>query len=271
MTKENQTQQPVSGAMTDEQIIETVREIVERDGYDVQDDHQAGLVEAVAVATVRAILSRAQDAQAIRNAALEALRDAVTEAANEWAGYVEVDTAPRVCAAHIGEAFDKAVISLKPYPAAQIGGNVLDALTSALDCWECEHLLTDAVVEKMRHALQSTPAQPVERPDELAYIEACNLAKAIYAQHYREGAEHWRVLPDLRGVISQISNMVAGMTRKQQVRGNAQEPVAIVNKWMGLLDVEMLKNVPEGTLLYTATPQVAQSDAQQSSEKGEQA
>jgi hypothetical protein len=53
--------------------------------------------------------------------------------------------------------------------------------------------------------------------DELAYIEASNLAKSIYSQHYREGNEEWRVLPDLRGVISQISNMVAGMTRRGTV------------------------------------------------------
>lgn len=45
------------------------------------------------------------------------------------------------------------------------------------------------------------------------YDEAANLAKAIYSQHYRNDAREWRVLPDIRGVLSQISNMVAGMTR----------------------------------------------------------
>jgi hypothetical protein len=67
-------------------------------------------------------------------------------------------------------------------------------------------------------------SQPAPQQDELTYIAACNLAKAIYAQHYREGAEDWRVLPDTRGVISQISNMVAGMTRVK-TQPAPQQPV----------------------------------------------
>jgi hypothetical protein len=75
---------------------------------------------------------------------------------------------------------------------------------------------------QMTNADQMPPASAAsagsERPaDSRAYDEACNVAKAIYSQHYREGTEDWRVLPDLRGVISQISNMVAGMTRTDRV------------------------------------------------------
>lgn len=74
--------------------------------------------------------------------------------------------------------------------------------------------------------------EPVTYENERAYNEACNLAKAIHAQHYREDSSYWRVLPDLRGVISQISNMTAGMTRIDHVYRLAapvsaqQEPVA---------------------------------------------
>lgn len=42
--------------MLDERIIETVREIVEREGLDVQDEQQARLLEVVAIETVRALL-----------------------------------------------------------------------------------------------------------------------------------------------------------------------------------------------------------------------
>jgi hypothetical protein len=45
-------------ALSDEQIIEMVQEVVEKDGFDVQDEHQAELVEEVSIAVVRAILSQ---------------------------------------------------------------------------------------------------------------------------------------------------------------------------------------------------------------------
>lgn len=69
--------------------------------------------------------------------------------------------------------------------------------------------------------------------DEIAYAEACNLAKSIHAQHYREDSPNWRVLPDLRGVISQISNMVSGLTRTDHVfRLSApQMPRATIRTW----------------------------------------
>jgi hypothetical protein len=71
-----------------------------------------------------------------------------------------------------------------------------------------------AAVGVLRTALEGQVAQLVVLSgEEVAYIEASNLAKTIYRVHFREGDEYWRVRPDLRGVISQISNMVSVMTR----------------------------------------------------------
>lgn len=78
-----------------------------------------------------------------------------------------------------------------------------------------------ACVNAALAAAPSPASQPVApetaQPDYRVYDEACNLAKAIHAQHYRDDSPNWRVLPDLRGVISQISNMVSGMTRTDHV------------------------------------------------------
>lgn len=86
-------------------------------------------------------------------------------------------------------------------------------------------LTLEQAQELMRNVTIPTAQQAQQ--DELAYIAACNLAKAIHAQHYREDSPHWRVLPDIRGVISQIDNMVAGMTRRQaqQEAGKDAEPL----------------------------------------------
>lgn len=103
MTKENQTQQPVSGAMTDAEILAIYKRVI--------NDQGKSLFE-FARAVESALLSRAQDAQAIRNAALE-------EAKN-------------IC-----EAVGHAHKELKA------------------GAYQCRLEIT---------ALQSTPAQPVERP-----------------------------------------------------------------------------------------------------------
>lgn len=53
-----------------------------------------------------------------------------------------------------------------------------------------------------------------QQSSEIEYIAACDLAKAIHAKHYRDDSPQWQVLPDIRGVISQIDNMTAGMVRR---------------------------------------------------------
>jgi hypothetical protein len=46
---------------------------------------------------------------------------------------------------------------------------------------------------------------------ELAYAEALQIATYLWRNHYAEVAPDWEALPDLRGVLSQIDNMVAGI------------------------------------------------------------
>jgi hypothetical protein len=87
---------------------------------------------------------------------------------------------------------------------------------------DCASDLIDIADSALAGLYATSPAsQPVApeaaQADYRTYDEACNLAKAIHAQHYRDDSPNWRVLPDLRGVISQISNMVAGMTRTHHV------------------------------------------------------
>jgi hypothetical protein len=47
--------------------------------------------------------------------------------------------------------------------------------------------------------------------DALGY--ATRLAEAIYEKHYRDDAPEWKPLPDLLGLLTQIDNMTAGLTR----------------------------------------------------------
>ncbi|MBS0257235.1 MAG: hypothetical protein JSR13_05905 [Proteobacteria bacterium] len=66
-----------------------------------------------------------------------------------------------------------------------------------------------------RAALEaSIPAKDVENV--VAYNEAKQLAIYLHSQHYAESAPNWQPLSDIRGVISQIDNMVVGLVRKQE-------------------------------------------------------
>ena len=47
------------------------------------------------------------------------------------------------------------------------------------------------------------------------YGSAKRLAESIYRKHYMEDAPHWKPLPDLAGVISQIDNMTTGLAKAQ--------------------------------------------------------
>lgn len=42
---------------------------------------------------------------------------------------------------------------------------------------------------------------------------AARLAEAIWRKHYQQDAPEWRPLPTLAGVLTQIDNMVAGLTK----------------------------------------------------------
>lgn len=57
---------------------------------------------------------------------------------------------------------------------------------------------------------------------QLAMQEASSLAQSIFKRHYSDdehyasGSVVWELCGDLRGVLSQISNMVSGLERNQQ-------------------------------------------------------
>lgn len=52
---------------------------------------------------------------------------------------------------------------------------------------------------------------------DLAYAK--RLAVHLWEQHYKEDAPHWEPLDDMTGVLTQIDNMITGLTR---VRGHGQ-------------------------------------------------
>lgn len=63
--------------------------------------------------------------------------------------------------------------------------------------------------------------------NELQYLDdtlgfATRLAESLWEKHWKADAPDWKPLPDLFGVLTQISNMTAGMTRKAS---NGQEPI----------------------------------------------
>ena len=65
--------------------------------------------------------------------------------------------------------------------------------------------------------------EALAQPD--AYGYASRLAVAIWEQHYKDVAPQWKPLDDLMGVLTQIDNMTAGLTRLAQPE---QKPVAWV-------------------------------------------
>lgn len=95
------------------------------------------------------------------------------------------------------------------------------------------------VALEVRAALRERLAQPD------AYGYASRLAVAIWEQHYKDVATQWKPLDDLMGVLTQIDNMTAGLTRLAQpqrthwegceevhpeCRKPEQEPVAWVDE-----------------------------------------
>jgi hypothetical protein len=64
----------------------------------------------------------------------------------------------------------------------------------------------------------------LEQPEPAAYGYASRLAVAIWEKHYKATAVNWKPFPDLMGVLTQIDNMTAGLTRQQVEQ--EQEPVA---------------------------------------------
>ncbi len=57
---------------------------------------------------IRSLKSAVPAVAASEQEQIDALREAVIDAADEWSNYVEVDNAPRRCGEHIAAAFDAA-------------------------------------------------------------------------------------------------------------------------------------------------------------------
>ncbi|MFZ3286616.1 MAG: hypothetical protein WA191_07170 [Telluria sp.] len=97
--------------------------------------------------------------------------------------------------------------------------------------WFATRRLYEFWKEAGRTALASVPGQ--SEPDRV-YETARNLALVIWRDNYRDDAPKFEPLDDLAGVISQIDNMVCGMTR----RAAAAEPddTAIYSYRMKLAD-----------------------------------
>jgi len=77
---------------------------------------------------------------------------------------------------------------------------------------------------------------------ELALKEATALAVSLFNQHYRDDEDYasgrvpWKPLPDLRGVISQIDNMTAGLSRASPT-DSAQDVVKALDRMMKEHDI----------------------------------
>jgi hypothetical protein len=78
-----------------------------------------------------------------------------------------------------------------------------------------------------------TAAQPAPVQErELALYEATQIATWLWKNFYKDTAPQWEVLPDIRGVLSQIDNMVAGLK---------YDPPATQRQFVGLTDAEVMQ------------------------------
>jgi hypothetical protein len=76
-------------------------------------------------------------------------------------------------------------------------------------------------ITALRQLLEPEPVQE----HELALYEATQIATWLWKNFYKDTAPQWEVLPDIRGVLSQIDNMVAGLK---------YDPPAQPAAWVGL-------------------------------------
>jgi hypothetical protein len=106
------------------------------------------------------------------------------------------------------------------------GGNVwADGRPSEM--WGCEPIFDyvnpDGPAAATR--LEALQAQPVGEAADILR-EAISLAEAMWRRAYRHKAPDWQPLDSLRGVLSQIDNMVAGLLSEHELA--AQSPPAEV-------------------------------------------
>ena len=92
-----------------------------------------------------------------------------------------------------------------------------------------------------------------QEPD--AYGYAKRLAVAIWEQHYKDVAPHWKPLDDLMGVLTQIDNMTAGLTAQNQRQPLTDEEIQAIHdtyyRRMGRMEfaraIEAAHGIKEGT------------------------
>ena len=86
---------------------------------------------------------------------------------------------------------------------------------------------------------QAAPPDGADR----AYAYALNLAKAMHAKHYADTAPQWEPFPDLLGLLTQIDNMTAGLTKAAQP-AEAPEPWVDGN---GVIRSGVLPDAPQSS------------------------
>jgi hypothetical protein len=104
----------------------------------------------------------------------------------------------------------------------------ITAMKQALEALELEALACryekeptpEHIAEAIAALRQAIAEAEKQEPD--AYGYAKRLAVAIWKQHYKATAPHWKPFDDLMGVLTQIDNMTSGLTARQE----KQEPVA---------------------------------------------
>ena len=149
----------------------------------------------------------------------------------------------------------------------------LEALEAGLDV---SPILAGEAEEALRAAL-------AQQDEPNAHGYASRLAVAIWEKHYKDAAPQWKPLDDLMGVLTQIDNMTSGLTRLAQ-QAEPVEPAAVVatqsDVWRGyngqwappgkpIKMVQMLRDLPTGTLLYLAPPQRVAQQAEPAQEQAE--
>lgn len=72
------------------------------------------------------------------------------------------------------------------------------------------HITPTAVLELI--ALAERTTSPVSHAQDPLHARLDSLAMALWRQHYRETAPEFELLPDAAGVLSQIDNMVSGLS-----------------------------------------------------------
>lgn len=94
-------------------------------------------------------------------------------------------------------------------------------------------------------ALAERPAQPQQETD-LALREATQIATWIWKNFYKDTAPQWEVLPDLRGVLSQIDNMVAGLKYDSPESKPLTGWIAVSDRLPAEADGEVLVRMRDG-------------------------